>query len=192
MLRVRISSWRACSVNASVSYANAEGTQNEHLKNRKTDAHDEHARKKLKILKNSYRKMVTKASQKIFLSNSKQILLKIRLRILVRNFAAQNKPLNIEEIFNPKFALLETLWCNNHENQSDGKSHTWAPLNILFEKHWENSTYRKKIITPQGSYQSRRVGPQRGLNSCPSDQVSGTIIKELASRLQVWVSSSCW
>ncbi len=47
MLSVRISSWRACSVHASIPYAHAEGIQNEHLKNRKTDAHAKHARKEL-------------------------------------------------------------------------------------------------------------------------------------------------
>ncbi len=41
MLSVRISSWRACSVHASIPYAHAEGIQNEHLKNMKTDAHQE-------------------------------------------------------------------------------------------------------------------------------------------------------
>jgi hypothetical protein len=39
----RISSCCVCSVNASVSYVYAEGIQNEHLKNGKTDAHAEHA-----------------------------------------------------------------------------------------------------------------------------------------------------
>ncbi len=47
MLSLGISSWRACSVHASIPYAHAEGIQNEHLKNRKTDADAEHARKEL-------------------------------------------------------------------------------------------------------------------------------------------------
>jgi hypothetical protein len=47
MLSMRISSWRACSVHASIPYAHAEGIQNEHLKNTKTDAHAEHARQEL-------------------------------------------------------------------------------------------------------------------------------------------------
>jgi hypothetical protein len=34
-------------VHASISYAHAEGIQNEHLKNTKTDAHAEHARQEL-------------------------------------------------------------------------------------------------------------------------------------------------
>ncbi len=34
-------------MHASIPYAHAEGIQNEHLKNRKTDAHAEHARKEL-------------------------------------------------------------------------------------------------------------------------------------------------
>ncbi len=34
-------------MNASVPYVHAEGTQNEHLKNGKTDAHAEHVRKGL-------------------------------------------------------------------------------------------------------------------------------------------------
>jgi hypothetical protein len=41
MLSLRTSSWCACSVHASVPYLHAEGIQNEHLKNRKTDAHKE-------------------------------------------------------------------------------------------------------------------------------------------------------
>ena len=47
MLSAHISSWRACSVHASIPYVHAYGIQNEHLKFRKTDAHAEHARKKL-------------------------------------------------------------------------------------------------------------------------------------------------
>jgi hypothetical protein len=47
MLSARISSWRACSVHASIPYAHAEGIQNEHLKNTKTDAHAEHVRQEL-------------------------------------------------------------------------------------------------------------------------------------------------
>ncbi len=47
MLSARMSSRRACSVRASVPYAHAQGIQNEHLKNGKTDAHAEHARKEL-------------------------------------------------------------------------------------------------------------------------------------------------
>jgi hypothetical protein len=47
MLSACISSWPLCSVHASIPYAHAEGIQNEHLKNRKTDAHAKHARKEL-------------------------------------------------------------------------------------------------------------------------------------------------
>ncbi len=57
MLSVRISSWCTCSMHASVPdarsvqasfpYAHAKGIQNERLKNRKTDAHAEHALKEL-------------------------------------------------------------------------------------------------------------------------------------------------
>ena len=47
MLSVRISSWRACSVYASIPYSHAKGIQNEHKKNRKNDAYAEHARKEL-------------------------------------------------------------------------------------------------------------------------------------------------
>jgi hypothetical protein len=47
MLRARISSLRSCSVHTSVLYALALGIQNEHFKNRKTDAHAEHVRKEL-------------------------------------------------------------------------------------------------------------------------------------------------
>ncbi len=47
MLSMRISSWRACSVHASIPYAHAEGIKNEHLKNMKTDAHAEHALQEL-------------------------------------------------------------------------------------------------------------------------------------------------
>ncbi len=60
----------------------------------------------------------------------KKTLLEIRLSIHVRNFAAPNEPLKIVIkflYFNPKVA--ETLWSKNHENPSDRKSHTWAPLN---------------------------------------------------------------
>ncbi len=42
-LCARISTWCVCSVHASIPYAHAEGKQNEHLKNTKTDAHAEHA-----------------------------------------------------------------------------------------------------------------------------------------------------
>ncbi len=45
MLSACIISCRSCSVHASIPYAHAEGIQNEHLKNWKTDA--EHARKEL-------------------------------------------------------------------------------------------------------------------------------------------------
>jgi hypothetical protein len=58
MLSARTSSLLVCSVYASVPDAHAQCThqfltrmlsaQNEHLKNRKTDAHAEHARKELK------------------------------------------------------------------------------------------------------------------------------------------------
>ncbi len=47
MLSIRFSSWRACSVHASIPYAHAEGIHNEHLKNTKTDAHAEHAHQAL-------------------------------------------------------------------------------------------------------------------------------------------------
>jgi hypothetical protein len=59
-----------------------------------------------------------------------KIVLKIRRSIRVRNFAAPEEPLNATTTFfysNPKVAPIETLWCKNHENPSDGKSHTWAP-----------------------------------------------------------------
>jgi hypothetical protein len=48
----------------------------------------------------------SKASQKQFLLKRKKILLKIRLSLRVRNFAALNEPLNIclKINFNPKVA----------------------------------------------------------------------------------------
>jgi hypothetical protein len=39
--------------------------------------------------------------------------------------------------FNPKVApppKKKTLWCKNHENPSDRKAHTWAPLKGCLEK----------------------------------------------------------
>ncbi len=37
--------------------------------------------------------------------------------------------------FSPKVTYPETLlWSKSHENPSDQKSHTWAPLNYLFNK----------------------------------------------------------
>ncbi len=48
VLCARISSRRACSVHASVPDAHAEGIQNEHLKNRETDAHAQGAHQFLK------------------------------------------------------------------------------------------------------------------------------------------------
>ncbi len=57
------------------------------------------------------------------------VLLKIRLSIRVRNFAAPNEPLNMllkKILFSPQSRpFVETLWCKNHENPSDWKSHTW-------------------------------------------------------------------
>jgi hypothetical protein len=46
------------------------------------------------------------------------------------------EPLNIKKTnfyFNPKIAPppIETLWCKNHQNPSDRKSHTWAPLSLI-------------------------------------------------------------
>jgi hypothetical protein len=48
MLSACMSSLSECSVQASVPYEHAEGIQNEHLKNGKTDAPAEHARKELR------------------------------------------------------------------------------------------------------------------------------------------------
>jgi hypothetical protein len=31
-------------------------------------------------------------------------------------------------ILTPKLPPIETLWCKNHENKSNQKSHSWAPL----------------------------------------------------------------
>jgi hypothetical protein len=58
--------------------------------------------------------MVSKASQKkiFFVQTQKKFLLKIRLSIRVRNFAAPNEPLNIflqTFYFYPKVALPERL-----------------------------------------------------------------------------------
>ena len=68
--------------------------------------------KTAKILKNRYwhKHMVSKASQKKFflVQTQQKSLLKIRLSIRVRKFAAQNEPLNIffkAFYFNPKVAL---------------------------------------------------------------------------------------
>ncbi len=36
---------------------------------------------------------------------------------------------------------IETLWCKNHQNLSDRKSHTWAPLMLLVGGH--------TLISPQ-------------------------------------------
>jgi hypothetical protein len=47
MLSAYISSWGIYSVHTSVPYTYAEGIQNDHLKNGKTDAHAEHACKEL-------------------------------------------------------------------------------------------------------------------------------------------------
>jgi hypothetical protein len=57
-------------------------------------------------------------------------LLKSRLSIRIRNFAAPNKPLNIfKKSFEPQSRRpVETLWCKNHGNPSDRKSHAWTPL----------------------------------------------------------------
>ncbi len=67
---------------------------------------------------------------KIFLVKLK--VLKIRLRIRIRNLAPLNEPLNIyikKLYFSHKsHQPRETIWCKNHENPSDEKSHTWAPL----------------------------------------------------------------
>ncbi len=155
MLSVRITSWRACSVHASLPDVHADGIQNKHLINRKTDVHAKHARKELmRMLRvasapdaqlhqlltcmlsvhikvgactlgiqyfwsflNYLKKRknfkiaidTNKWSQKlhektIFWPNLKKIL-KIRLSIRVRNFAAPNEPLNILKTnfyFNPK------------------------------------------------------------------------------------------
>jgi hypothetical protein len=57
------------------------------------------------------------------------------LSIHVRNFAPPNEPLNIKKkkLYKPQNHLPRmTLWCKNHENPSDGNSHTWAPLTIAF------------------------------------------------------------
>jgi hypothetical protein len=77
--------------------------------------------------------MVSKASGKkfFFAQTQKNILLKIRLSIRVRNFAAPNEPLTIKKqtfILIQKSPPIETLWCKNHQNPSYRKSHTWAPL----------------------------------------------------------------
>jgi hypothetical protein len=55
--------------------------------------------------------MVSKTSQKVFSPNSKKFLLKIRMSILVRNFAVPNEPLNIKKkYFNPQGALPQRLY----------------------------------------------------------------------------------
>ncbi len=78
--------------------------------------------------------MVLKApkKKKIFGPNFKKNLLKNRLIMRVRNFAPLNKTPNIFIkffILTPKSpSHKETLWCINHQNPSNRKSHTWAPL----------------------------------------------------------------
>ena len=78
--------------------------------------------------------MVLKAQQKkkIFAQNLEKNLLKNRLSIRVRNFAAPNEPLNIKKTFilTQKSPPIETLWCKNHQNPSFRKYHTWAPLRV--------------------------------------------------------------
>ncbi len=140
MLSVRISSWRACSVHASIPYAHAEVYKMNIWKIRKLvrmlsmrvrswcvcsgcasipDAHAQGAHQFLtrmevpktsKILKNRYRIVTNKWSQKLqekknFLPKLIKIL-KIRLSIRVRNFAVPNEPLNIKKnfYFKPKVA----------------------------------------------------------------------------------------
>jgi hypothetical protein len=81
--------------------------------------------------------MVSKASgKKKCCPNSKRILLKIRLSIRVRNFAAPNEPLNIKKnYFNPKVVpLIETLWKKSSESERLKISHlgTFSYLFAVF------------------------------------------------------------
>ncbi len=57
-------------------------------------------------------------------------LLTIRLSICIRNFVAQNEPQNIYKKLSLSRPSVETLWCKNHENPSDQKSHTRLPLKV--------------------------------------------------------------
>ncbi len=47
--------------------------------------------------------------------------------------------------FNPKAAPIETLWWKKHQNPSDGKSHTRAPLSIFVIE----SKVRSKLLVPR-------------------------------------------
>jgi hypothetical protein len=73
--------------------------------------------------------MVSKDTQIFFFfwPNSKKIfVLKIRLSIRIRNFAALNEPQN-KKYFNPIYSVKIM-------NPRDRKSHTWAPLSFTKAK----------------------------------------------------------
>ncbi len=135
MLRVHISSWRARSGCASVPDPYAQRAH----KGRSMRVRNSifliifkvpKTSKILKIAKDTNKWSQKLHEKKIFLPPQKKILLKIRLSIRIRNFAAPNEPLNITKnlILTLKSPPIETLWCKNHQNPSDRKSHTWAHL----------------------------------------------------------------
>jgi len=114
MLSARTSSWLVCSANASVPDPYAQRAHKGRSMRVRNSIFSTIFKvpKTAKILKNRYwhQHMVSKASQKkfFFVQTKKKSLLKIRLSIRVRNFAAPNEPLNIflkTFYFNPKVAL---------------------------------------------------------------------------------------
>ena len=129
MLSARTSSWLVCSANASVPDAacSACAWVPDPYAQRAHNGRSMRVRnsifstifkvpKTAKILKNRYwhQHMVSKAFQKnfFFVQTQQKSLLKIRLSIRVRNFAAPNEPLNIlfkTFYFNPKVALPKRL-----------------------------------------------------------------------------------
>jgi hypothetical protein len=73
--------------------------------------------------------MVSKATKKIYLAKLKQkkFVLKIRQRVRVRNYAAQNEP-EILKIIAQRRQPEESVLCKNLDNPNDGKYYTWAPF----------------------------------------------------------------
>ncbi len=101
MVRVRICSWREYSVHASVPDPYAQHAHKGQIMcvRKSKFVIIFKVPKTSKILKNHYwhYQMVSKAPWKKCFYQTQKILLKIRLSIRERNFAALNEPLNIEE-----------------------------------------------------------------------------------------------
>jgi hypothetical protein len=103
-------------------------------------------------------------------------LLQIRLSIRGRNFGALNEPQNIffKFNFNVKVAPIKTLWCKKHENPSDRKSHTWAPLRTLLPLQSQLRRKSQPALSSSSSWRRER-SYWRSNPTSPHQRLAGTV-----------------